>query len=168
MDSGGDTRGRAARTSLAVVVAVCLAGILTLGVVYVRSFGDAPQTPSHDSWLDQAHTALDEVSSDVATVQLLLRLVGEGKVPSRYQRIAVLDSESAAGKVSDHLSGEQPSRADQATYSDVVGVLSDASDLLTSVRVALVREDSSQYQRLSKALGQMQTKITKAEAEVPS
>jgi len=168
LDSGGDTGGRAAHTSLAVVLAVCLAGVLTLGVVYVRSFGDAPQSPSHDSWLDQAHTSLDEVSSDVATVQLLLHLVGEGKVPSRYQRIVVLDSESVAGKVSDHLSGEQPSRADQATYSDVVGVLSDASDLLSSVRIALVRQDTSQYQRLSKALGHMQAEIARAEGEVPS
>jgi len=153
---------------VAVGVAGCVAAILTLGVVYVRSWGDAPQSPSHDSWVDQAHTSLDEVSSDVATVQLLLRLVEDGDVMSRYQRVVVLDSETAAGKVADHLSGEQPSQADGTTYADVTGVLSDAGDLLSSVRIAVVRQDTSQYRGLERALTRMQDRLSKAEGEVPS
>lgn len=168
MSSNSGRSGGWARTLVAVGVAGCLAAILTLGVVYVRSWGDAPQSPSHDSWVDQAHTSLDEVNSDVATVQLLLRLVEDGDVMSHYQRIVVLDSETAAGKVADHLSGEQPSQADGRTYADVTGVLSDAGDLLSSVRIAVVRQDTSQYQALERALTKMQGRLSKAEGEVPS
>jgi len=168
VSSNSGTSASWARTLVAVGVAGCVAAILTLGVVYVRSWGDAPQSPSHDSWVDQAHTSLDEVSSDVATVQLLLRLVEDGDVMSRYQRVVVLDSETAAGKVADHLSGEQPSQADGTTYADVTGVLSDAGDLLSSVRIAVVRQDTSQYQGLERALTRMQDRLSKAEGEVPS
>jgi len=168
VSSNSGTAASWSRTLVAVGVAGCLAAILTLGVVYVRSWGDAPQTPSHDAWVDQAHTSLDEVSSDVATVQLLLRLVDDGDVMSHYQRVVVLDSETAAGKVADHLSGEQPSQADGTTYADVTGVLSDAGDLLSSVRLAVIRQDTSQYQALERALTKMQDRLSKAEGEVPS
>jgi hypothetical protein len=166
--SSSDDASSWARDLAVVGVAAFVAATLTLGVVFVRSFGDAPQTPSHDAWLDQAHTSLEEVSSDVATVQLLLRLVEEDQVMARYQQVVVLHSEGAAGKVSDHLSGEQPLQGDQATYTDVTGALSDASDLLATVRIAVVRRHTSQYPELDRALSKMQSRLTKAESEVPS
>jgi hypothetical protein len=134
----------------------------------VVSPGGAPQSPDHESWLDQAHTSLDEVSSDIATAQLLLRLAGHDKLLDNYQKIVALDSENAAGKVASHLSGEQPEPADQASYSRVTTVLSDAGDLLSQVRIVLVRGDTSQYAGLGRALQKMQQKITKAEGLVPS
>jgi hypothetical protein len=151
-----------------MATAVGVAVVLTLGVVYVRSFGDAPQSPSHDAWVDQAHTSLDEVSSDVATVQLLLRLLQSDRVPGKYQQVVALDSESAAGKVADHLGDEQPASVDQATYTRVTGVLSDAGDLLSTVRIAVVRRHSAQYPALDRALAKMQQRISSAQTRVPS
>jgi hypothetical protein len=154
---------------LAVVAcAVGLAVVLSLAVVYVVSPGGAPQSPNHQSWLDQAHTSLDEVSSSVATDQLLLRLAEQNKVLATYQRIVALDNESSAGKVASHLSGEQPETADQSAYARVTGVLSDASDLLSNVRIVLVRGESSQYPALGRALQKMQQEIAWAEGLVPS
>jgi hypothetical protein len=154
---------------LAVVAgAVGVAVILSLGVAYVVSPGGAPQSPNHQSWLDQAHTSLDEVSSSVATAQLLLRLAEQGKVLVTYERVVALDDESSAGKVASHLSAEQPEPADQTTYTRVTSVLSDASDLLSNVRIVLVRGEASQYPALGRALQKMQQKITWAEGLVPS
>jgi hypothetical protein len=151
-----------------VAAAVGTALALSLGAAYVVSPGGAPQTPNHESWLDQGHTALDEVSSSVATAQLLLRLVEQGKVLGNYQQIVALDMESSAGKVSSHLSGEQPEPEDQRAFTQVTTVLSDASDLLSNVRIVLVRGDTSQYAGLAHALQTMQKKITKADGLVPS
>lgn len=151
-----------------VAAAVGLAVIMSLGVAYVVSPGGAPQSPNHESWLDQAHTSLDEVSSNIATAQLLLRLVEHDKLLHTYQQVVALDTENSAGKVASHLSGEQPEPADQAAYGRVTTVLSDASDLLSNVRIALVRGDASQYAGLDRALQKMQQEITKAEGLVPS
>jgi hypothetical protein len=153
---------------MGVASAIGLSVVLTVGVLYVRSFGDAPQTPSHDSWVDQAHTALDASSSDVATDQLLLRLLRADRVLGNYQQVVALDSESAAGKVSDHLAGEQPSPVDQATYTRITQVLSDAGDLLATVRMAVVRSRTSQYPALQLALSKMQQRIANAQKRVPS
>jgi hypothetical protein len=154
---------------LAVVAgAVGVAVVLSLAVTYVVSPGGAPQTPNHQSWLDQAHTSLDEVSSNVATAQLLLRLAEQDKLLATYQQVVALDSESSAGKVASHLSAEQPEPADQATYARVTTVLSDAGELLSNVRIVLVRGETSQYPALGRALQKMQQKITKAEGLVPS
>jgi hypothetical protein len=151
-----------------VAVAVSLAVIVSLGVAYVVSPGGAPQSPSHGAWIDQAHTSLEEVSSGIATAQLLLRLIEDDKVLGKYQRVVALDSENAAGKVASHLSGEQPEPADQATYTRVTTVLSDASDLLSTVRIAVVRGDVARFPALERALVKMQRRITTAEARVRS
>jgi hypothetical protein len=148
--------------------AVAVAIVATLGAIYVVSPGGAPQYPSHGSWVDQAHTALDSVASDVATAQLLLRLAERDRLMGNYQQIVALDAENEAGKVSDHLAGEQTHPADDATYNRVTTVLSDASDLLSSVRVAIVRRDDAKYGDLGTALKKMQTRLSKAEEQVPS
>jgi hypothetical protein len=156
------------RVLSAVGVAVVVAIVATLGVAYVVEPGGAPQYPSHGSWVDQAHTALDSVVSDVATAQLLLRLAERDRVLGNYQQVVALDAETEAGNVSDHLAAEQTHPLDDATYTRITTVLSDASDLLSSVRVAIVRRDSSHYSDLGRALAKMQTRLSKAETRVPS
>jgi len=168
-ESGSESDPGHRMRGLAVVAAAAvLAAVLSLAAVYVVSPGGAPQSPDHEAWLDQAHTALDEVSSDVATAQLLLRLTAQDKVPGPYQQVVALDSENAAGTVASHLSGEQPEPADQKTYTQVTTVLSDAGDLLSSVRISVVRRDVGRYPALAHALAKMQHKISWAEGKVPS
>jgi hypothetical protein len=151
-----------------VAAAVFVAIVLSYCVSYVVSAGGAPQKPSHGSWVDQAHTSLQEVGSNVSTALLLLRLAEQGKVMGNFQQIVALDSESAAGKVSEHFGGEQPEPADQGTYTYVTTALADASDLLATVRIAIVRGDSAQYSGLESALTKAQSELAKAERRVPS
>jgi hypothetical protein len=114
--------------------------VATAGVVLsLAATACAPQSPDRSSWIDQAHTALDDVSSEVATVGLLLHLQDEDKVPGKYQQVVAQDSESAVGKTMSKFSGEQPPEGEDDTYRDVTAVMSEASDLLAEVRIAIVR-----------------------------
>ncbi len=110
--------------------------------------GCAPRAPDDSSWVDQAHLALEDTSSQVATVSLLLRLATEDKVLGKYQQVVAQDSETAVGATLQHFGGEQPPPQDDATYAEVTGVLTDASDLLSQVRIAVVRRATSDYPAL--------------------
>jgi hypothetical protein len=126
----------------------------------------APQAPDHSSWRDQAHLSIEDVASNVSTMSLLLKLVREGRMFGKYQQIVALNSETNAGRTSSHFSAEQPEPADDATYRRVTSLLSDAGDLLSEVRIALVRRDSSKYAGLARQLQQMTDRLDKAETQV--
>jgi hypothetical protein len=125
--------------------------------------GCAPQAPDHSSWTDQAHQALQDVSSEVATVTLLLRLEEERKVPGKYQQVVAQDSESAVGATMEKFGGEQPEPRDDAVYRRVTSLMSDASDLLSEVRIAVVRRDESAYPDLLRQLEGLQQDLTRAQ-----
>ncbi|CAI9404671.1 hypothetical protein [Nocardioides sp. T2.26MG-1] len=127
----------------------------------------APQAPDHSSWTDQARQALEDTASEVATVGLLLRLEQEGKVPGKYQQVVAQDSESAVGAIMAKLGGEQPVPGDDATYQRVTSLMSDASDLLSEVRIAVVRRDTDRYPRLLDALDRLGRKITDTAEGLP-
>ena len=128
--------------------------------------GCAPQSPDRSSWTDQAHKSLEDVSSEVATVSLLLRLEDEDKVPGKYQQVVAQDSETAVGQTMSRFGGEQPPEGEDDTYEKVTSVMSDASDLLSQVRIAIVRRDTGQYPKLRADLGKMQDQLTKQEDEL--
>lgn len=119
----------------------------------------APQSPDHSSWTDQAHQALEDTASEVATVSLLLRLERQGKVPGKYQQVVAQDSESAVGATMSKFGGEQPEPQDDPTYRRVTGVMSDASDLLSEVRIAIVRRDSAAYPKLLDRLVDVEARL---------
>jgi hypothetical protein len=99
-------------------------------------------------------------------MSLVLDLVQHGRMFGKYQQIVALNSETNAGRTTDHFSGEQPQPADDHTYHKVTTVLSDACDLLSDVRIALVRRDSSQYAGLGRQLAGMSDRLSKAETAV--
>ncbi len=119
-----------------------------VAAVVLAGSGCAPQSPDHSSWVDQADQSLKDVTSEVATVTLLLELEAQGKVPGKYQQVVAQDSESAVGATMARFGGEQPPPADDASYREVTGAMSDASDLLAEVRIAIVRRDTAAYPRL--------------------
>jgi hypothetical protein len=133
-----------------------------LGTTLVVLTACAPQAPDHSSWTDQARTALEDTASEVATVGLLLRLEEQGKVPGKYQQVVAQDSESAVGATLAKFGGEQPVPRDDATYRRVTGLMSDASDLLSEVRIAVVRRDSVQYAELLEELDGLGRDLTQA------
>lgn len=120
----------------------------------------APQSPDHTSWTDQARQSLEDTSSEVATVALLLRLERDGKVPGKYQQVVAQDSEAAVGATMARFGGEQPEPRDDPTYRHVTSLMSDASDLLSEVRIAIVRRDSDQYPHLLDELETINRKLT--------
>lgn len=139
-----------ARKALLGVVSVLLAWQLT---------GCAPQAPDHSSWRDQAYLSVEDVSSNVSTMTLLLQLVERGRMFGKYQQIVALNSETNAGRTASHLSAEQPEPRDDAMYTRVTGALSDASDLISNARIALVRRDSASYPHLLKQLQAMSKRL---------
>jgi hypothetical protein len=153
----GRSRGRAAGVKLALAGCLVAAASLT---------ACAPQAPDHSSWRDQAHLSLEDVASNVSTMSLLVRLVREDHMFGKYQQIVALNSETNAGRTADHFSAEQPEPEDDQTYRRVTTVLSDATDLLSEVRIALVRRDDQEYPRLAAELSKMSDQLSKAESEV--
>jgi hypothetical protein len=142
-------------------VATCAGTLLALAFTSC-----APQAPDHSSWRDQAHLSISDVSSNVSTMSLVLHLVRDGRMFGKYQQIVALNSETNAGRTADHISAEQPEPRDDAAYKQVTTVLSDATDLLSDVRIALVRRDTAEYPRLSQELAQMSDRLDKAESQV--
>jgi len=128
--------------------------------------GCAPQAPDHSSWRDQAHLSIEDVASNVATMSLLVKLVREGRMFGKYQQIVALNSETNAGRTTDHFSAEQPEPQDDATYHRVTTLLSDACDLLADVRIALVRRDSGAYAALAHELSTMTQRLNQAASQV--
>ena len=128
--------------------------------------GCAPQSPDHSSWTDQAYQALEDTSSQVATVALLLRLEQQRKVPGQYQQVVAQDSEAAVGATMAKFGGEQPEPQDDAEYKRVTSLMSDASDLLAEVRIAIVRRDEDAYPDLLRRLDTLQDELTVAEGRI--
>jgi hypothetical protein len=135
-------------------------------IVVVVLTACAPQAPDHSSWRDQAHLSIQDVASNVSTMSLLFKLVREGRMFGKYQQIVALNSETNAGRTADHLSGEQPEPRDDATYHRVTGLLSEAGDLLSDSRIALVRRDSGKYAALARKLQRMTDRLDRAETQV--
>jgi hypothetical protein len=88
--------------------------------------------------------------------------VGENRVPGKYQQVIVQDAEKAVGRISDRFGGEQPVRGDDATYTRVTGLMSDASDLLAEVRIAVVRRDEDAYRGLLDKLDALHRDLDRA------
>jgi hypothetical protein len=135
-------------------------------VVAALLTGCAPQAPDHGSWRDQAHLSLEDVASNVATAGLLVGLAQDDRMFGKYQQIVALNAETNAGRTADHFSGEQPEPRDDPTYTRVTTVLSDATDLLSQVRIALVRRDRASYDDLATRLHHMTARLQRAESAV--
>jgi hypothetical protein len=86
----------------------------------------------------------------------------ENKVPGKYQQIIAQDSETAAGQTMERFGGEQPVPGDDETYKRVTGLMSDASDLLAEVRIAVVRRDEDAYPGLVDQLVALHSDLDRA------
>ncbi|MCW2796734.1 hypothetical protein [Nocardioides sp.] len=116
------------------------------------SAGCAPSVPEQGEWTDQAQQSLADAVSEVATVTLVLQLQQSGDLAQNYQQVVVLDSEETVGLTAQKFGGLQPPAGENREYVQVTGALSDASDLLAQVRIAVVREDTGEYPKLLRKL----------------
>jgi hypothetical protein len=140
-------------------------GVLSAALLCVLT-ACAPQAPDHSSWRDQAHLSLQDVASNVATMSLVVQFAREERIFGKYQQVVALNSETNAGRTADHFSAEQPEPRDDATYKRVTSLMSDATDLLSDVRIALVRRDTAAYPGLARQLARMTDRLDRAESHV--
>lgn len=145
--------------------ATLVASVIAL-VLGTTVAGCAPRTPDDESWTDQALQALDDVGSEVATMELALRLEQRDRTWDDYTQTVALDSEEAAGKVTSGFSSAQPPPRDDTEYRKVTTALSDAADLLAEVRIAVVREDRGAYPGLLRDLAEAARDLDGAAREV--
>jgi hypothetical protein len=155
-----DLMTRLQRSRASVLGVVCALG-MGLG-----AGGCAPQSPDSSSWRDQAYQTLDDVSSSVATVSLLLEQAQAGRVFGKYAQIVALNAETNAGKATSKFTAEQPVPADSAAYQHVTTTLSDAGDVLSQVRIAIVRRDQAAYPRLLRQLSAADKRLSRVEQQI--
>jgi hypothetical protein len=132
------------------------------GLVLVLLCACEPKTPSRSAWRTDAYYAVTDVSSDVATAQLVLQQLIRDRVPGNYAQVALVTAESDAGKKAQKLGAYQPPPPDIPRLHYVSSVLSDAQDLLTDVRIAVVRRQSSTYPDLVQRLKKQTTALDDA------
>jgi hypothetical protein len=136
---------------------------IVCAVIAGTCVGCAPQSPDHSSWRDQGYQALSEVSSNVATASLLLEQLQRDRVFGKYAQIVSLNAETNAGQVTSKFSAEQPVPSDSPAYEHITTVLSDAGEVLSQVRIAVVRRDSAAYPRLLRQLTKATRQLNRAE-----
>jgi hypothetical protein len=143
--------------------AVCA---LPVALALSLSSACAPKSPDRAVWTDQARHALSDVQGEVATLQLVLRQQGRGKLPQNYQQVAAIDSEESIGTTAESFSSVQPPAGVDRRYRQVTSLLSDASDLAAETRIAIVREDTSEYPELLDDLAKASDDLSKTQSEL--
>jgi hypothetical protein len=109
----------------------------------------APGTPDEDSWRGDATRAVGDVSSAVQTARLGLTLARHDRVPHAYLQTVVVEAETNGGMSAEKLSAVQPPAIERRRASDVSDRLQQATDLLTSTRIAVVDGDENRYADLA-------------------
>jgi hypothetical protein len=128
--------------------------------------GCAPKSPDQAVWTDQARHAVADVRSDVDTLELVLRQQRSNKLPQNYQQVVAIDSEESIGTTASSFSSVQPPVGVDGRYKQVTSLLSDASDLAAETRIAIVREDTTEYPRLLRDLAKMSDDLSRMFAEL--
>jgi len=132
----------------------------------LSSSGCAPKSPDRAVWADQARHALADAQVEIATLELVLRQQRSDKLPQNYQQVVAIDSEEHIGTTAESFSSVQPPEGLDSRYRQVTSLLSDASDLAAEIRIAIVREDTSEYPKLLDDLGKASDDLSKTLAEL--
>ena len=141
----------------------CRTALLTALLMLLGStVACSPDSPDHEGWTDLTLQALEDVANEVATVELALRLREQDRASAEYTQVVALDAEEAAGQVTESFTAVQPPAGDDRSYREVSTVLSDATDLLSEARIAVVREDVAAYPGLRRDLGTAGDDLTAA------
>jgi hypothetical protein len=139
--------------------------LLVVAVMLLGS-GCAPKSPDVAVWADQARHALADAQVEVATLELVLRQQRSDKLPQNYQQVVAIDSEEAIGTTAESFSSVQPPEGVDDRYKQVTSLLSDASDLAAETRIAIVREDTTEYPTLLRDLGKVSDQLSRTLVEL--
>lgn len=115
----------------------------------------SPSQPDDQAWVKAARQSLEDASSEVATVRLVIEQRAAGNTIGKYAVTVAVTSEEAAGKATDSLTTLQPSPGRKADAGKVGTALGDAEDLITDARVALVDNDTAELRKITGELKAM-------------
>jgi hypothetical protein len=101
--------------------------------------GCLPSTPSRSDWRSQAAQALEDLASEMATAQVVLRERHRDHLPARTPRVLLVDAEEAAGQTAETFTALQPPPGWESRHGEITDLLDEGAGLLTDTRIAVVR-----------------------------
>lgn len=121
------------------------AGLALLAVTVTGCVGP---TTTDSAVRRQARLSAEAAASEVATADLAVRTQLAGDAWWSYTDVAVTAAENAASTVEQTFVSRQPPRTTGPLYTRTGDALGAAADLVTSMRLAVRREDASELRRL--------------------
>jgi hypothetical protein len=123
--------------SARLLVAACCAVLALTGCV--------PTEPSAADWRAAARQALEDTTSEVESVALVLDLESRDRLPGRSARVAAVESEESLATAEQTFTSQQPPPGTGRQDTEVGDVLGRATDLVREARIALTAGDEAAY-----------------------
>ena len=120
-----------------MLVTVCCAALALTGCV--------PSEPSEADWRATARQTLEDTTSEVESVALVLDLESRDRLPGRSARVAAVESEESLATVEQTFTSQQPPSGNDRQDTEVNDVLGRATDLVREARIALTAGDEAAY-----------------------
>ena len=132
------------RKTMRTAVAAAAAALVLAGCV--------PSEPSAADWRTSTSQALEDTTSEVETIALVLQLESEDRLPGRSARIAAVESEESVATAEQTLSTQQPPAGTGREDSELSALMGRATDLVREARIALTAGDEVLYDGVRRRL----------------
>jgi len=145
-----------------------LLGRLALLVALVPvSTGCVVASPDTDTYDDAARQTVDTAISEATTVETLLHLLVDDRIPRPAVVAQLRYSEQGLDHASSWFTGLNQPVGSDPTAARLGALLQDAGDLVGDARVAVHRDQEGQYADIAGALHRSVGRLQDAEADVP-
>lgn len=128
---------------------------MALGAVVLLLTACVPSRPSGADWRESARQALDDTTSEVESVALVLDLESRDRLPGRSARVAAVESEESLASAEQTFTSQQPPPGTGREDAEVQDVLGRATDLVREARVALTAGDEAAYDGIRARLAEL-------------
>ena len=128
--------------------------------------GCVPQSPDTDTYRDAAAQTLGTAVSEVATVEQILRLLGEGDMLRPVAVTQLRYSEDGLEKSTSWFTGLNPPTGSDLLEQRTGTLLQRAGDLVAEARVAVHRDAAGRYPGIAARLASLGSKLDKLESRV--
>ena len=134
-------------------------GLLALGCT-------VPAEPSASDWSTAARQSLEDATSEVESVALVLELRSADRLPEVSARVAAVESEESLATAVDSLTTQQPPPGLDGQDRAVSDLLGRATDLVREARVAITAEDEASYADVRQRLLNLSDDLDAARTEL--
>ena len=126
-------------------------GLAVVGILLCLGCS-VPAEPSAADWRSAARQTLEDSTSEVESVALVLELRSAGRLPGVSARVAAVESEESLATAVDSLSTQQPPPGLDRQDREVSDLLGRATDVVRAARVAITAGDEPSYAGLRRDL----------------